>query len=81
MNEKVLTSREVFPADDVKLHLGLTGAKLQPMPKSVSWICEIMSIYVHYIAYNSLIYIIYVISLILHLVCYVDRFPSNKFKV
>jgi hypothetical protein len=34
MNEKVLTSREVFPADGVKLHLGLTGAKLQPMPKT-----------------------------------------------
>jgi hypothetical protein len=29
MNEKVLTSRDVFPADDVKLHLGLTGANAQ----------------------------------------------------
>jgi hypothetical protein len=26
MNEKVLTSRDVFPTEDVKLHLGLTGA-------------------------------------------------------
>jgi hypothetical protein len=26
MNVKVLTSRHVYPADDVKLHLGLTGA-------------------------------------------------------
>ena len=26
MNEKVLTSRDVFPVEDVKLHLGLTGA-------------------------------------------------------
>ena len=25
MNEKVLTPRDVFPSDDVKLHLGLTG--------------------------------------------------------
>ena len=25
MNGKVLTSSEVFPADDVKLHLGLTS--------------------------------------------------------
>ena len=25
MNEKVLTARDVFPSDDVKLHLGLTG--------------------------------------------------------
>ena len=25
MNEKVLTPRDVFPAEDVKLHLGLTG--------------------------------------------------------
>ena len=25
MNDKVLTPREVFPSDDVKLHLGLTG--------------------------------------------------------
>jgi antitoxin component of RelBE/YafQ-DinJ toxin-antitoxin module len=25
MNEKVLTPREVYPVDDVKLHLGLTG--------------------------------------------------------
>jgi hypothetical protein len=25
MNEKVLTPRDVYPADDVKLHLGLTG--------------------------------------------------------
>jgi hypothetical protein len=29
MNEKVLTSLEDFPADDVKLHLGLTGANSQ----------------------------------------------------
>jgi hypothetical protein len=26
MNEKVLTSRDVYPSDDVRLHLGLTGA-------------------------------------------------------
>ncbi len=25
MNKKVLTQRDVYPADDVKLHLGLTG--------------------------------------------------------
>ena len=25
MNERVFTPRDVFPADDVKLHLGLTG--------------------------------------------------------
>ena len=29
MNEKVLTSRDVFPANDVKLHLGLTGANAE----------------------------------------------------
>ena len=29
MNEKVLTSRDVFPADEVKLHLGLTGTNAQ----------------------------------------------------
>ena len=29
MNEKVLTSRDVFPTEDVKLHLGLTGANAQ----------------------------------------------------
>ena len=25
MNERVFTPRDVYPADDVKLHLGLTG--------------------------------------------------------
>ena len=29
MNEKVLTPRDVYPADDVKLHLGLTGNNAQ----------------------------------------------------
>ena len=29
MNEKVLTSRDVFPATAVKLHLGLTGANAE----------------------------------------------------
>ncbi len=29
MNEKVLTSRDVFPATDVKLHLGLTGVNAE----------------------------------------------------
>ncbi len=29
MNEKVLTSRDVFPATDVKLHRGLTGANAE----------------------------------------------------
>ncbi len=25
MNERVFTARDVYPADDVKMHLGLTG--------------------------------------------------------
>ena len=29
MNEKVLTSRDVFPSTDVKLHLGLTGVNAE----------------------------------------------------
>jgi hypothetical protein len=29
MNEKVLTPRDVFPSDDIKLHLGLTGDNAQ----------------------------------------------------
>ncbi len=44
MNEKVLTSHEVFPADDVKLHLGLTGANSK---KSFMILYD----YMHHIAY------------------------------
>ncbi len=44
MNEKVLTSRDVFPADDVKLHLGLTSANAQKC------FMELYD-YVHYIYY------------------------------
>jgi hypothetical protein len=29
LNEKVLTQRDVFPSDDIKLHLGLTGDNAQ----------------------------------------------------
>jgi hypothetical protein len=29
MNERVFTPRDVYPADDVKMHLGLTGAHAQ----------------------------------------------------
>jgi hypothetical protein len=29
MNERVFTQRDVYPADDVKMHLGLTGAHAQ----------------------------------------------------
>ena len=29
MNEKVLTQRDVYPSDDVKLHLGFTGEHLR----------------------------------------------------
>ena len=57
-----MTSREVFPADDVKLHLGLTGAKLQPMPKSVSWICEIQ-----FMCIISLIIALYILYMLYHL--------------
>jgi hypothetical protein len=67
MNEKVLTSREVFPADDVKLHLGLTGGGPAPTPKRVSWQCKIICI----------ISLISIILIILQSVCYVGRFPSN----